>query len=73
MILKEQNQNLVEIVEKKEEERKFFEDKNKDLLDRNDKLVKHMTSQLLVQGPRHLLCDMIIVEAKKIRPYLIFI
>ena len=41
LILKRENWNLVETIRKKEEERKFFENKNKDLLDINDKLVKN--------------------------------
>ena len=71
MSLKSQNQNLVVIFKKKEEERKLFEDKNKELLDRNYKLAKQLTGQLPVQGDRNILCGMIIVEATKIRPYLI--
>ena len=37
------NQKLAEIVKKKEEERKLFENKNKELLDRNDKFAKQLT------------------------------
>ena len=40
MGLKNQNQNLVEAVKNKEEKRIIFENKNKELLDRNDKFIK---------------------------------
>ena len=43
MGLKNQNQNLVESVKKKEEERILFENKNKELLDMDDKLVKELS------------------------------
>ena len=36
--LKIENQKMAEIFRKKEEERKLFENKNKELLDMNDKL-----------------------------------
>ena len=71
--LKNQNQNLAEAVKKKEEERRLFENKNKELLDRNEKLVKQLSRQLPVHGARHLLWDMIISEATRIRPYLNYV
>ena len=58
---------------KKEEERKLLGNKNKELLDKNEKLMEHLTGQLPMQGARHLLWDMLISEATKIRPYLNFI
>ena len=73
MSLKIQNHNLAEIVKKKEEERKLFEDKNRKLLDRNNELAKQLTGQLIVQGARNLFWEMIIAEATKIRSYLNFI
>ena len=69
MKLKDQNQNLVKIVKKKEEERKLFEYKNKELLDINDKLSKQLMGPLLVQGARDLLWDMIFVEETEIIHY----
>ena len=71
--LKTTNQNLAREVKKKEEERKLFENKNKELLERNDKLVKQLSGQLPAQGARHLLWDMIISEATRIKPYLNYI
>ena len=38
--LKTKNQWMVEIVKKKEEEKLFFENKRKELLDKNEKLAK---------------------------------
>ena len=64
-ILKIENQKLVEIIKKKEEEIKLFENKSKELLDINDKLAERLLGQLPLQGARHLLWDMIITEAKK--------
>ena len=72
MRLKNKNQDLVE-VKNKEEERRLFENKNKELLDRNDKLVKQLSGQLLVQDARHLLWDMIISKDMRIRTYLNYI
>ena len=42
------------------EERRIFENKNKELLDINDKLDKQLTGQLPVKGVRHIIWDMII-------------
>ena len=50
-----------------------MENKNKELLDKNEKLVKQLSRQLPMQGARHLIWDMIITEAVKIRPYLNYI
>ena len=71
--LKIQNKNLVDEILKKEEERKALEKKCKELLDKNEKLVKQLSRQLPMQGARHLIWDMIIAEAVKIRPYLNYI
>ena len=43
--LKRKNKNLVDVVLKKEEERKALENKYKELLDKNDKLVKQLSGQ----------------------------
>ena len=51
MGLKNQNKNL-ENATLKEEERKAMENKYKDLLDKNDKLMKQLTGQLPVQGEK---------------------
>ena len=61
------------MVKNKEEEIKLLENVNEGLLDRNNKLEKQLTGKLPVQGSKHLLWDMIIVEAPEIRPYLNFI
>ena len=58
--LKNQNKNLENAALKKEEEIKPMENKCKDLLDKNDKLMKQMTVQLLVHGAKHIIWDMII-------------
>ena len=71
--LKSQNQNLADAVLKKEEERKALENKYKELLDKNEKLVKQLSGKLPMQGARHPSWDMIIVEGVKIRPYLNYI
>ena len=71
--LKSQNKNLVDAVLKKEEERKALENKYKELLDKNEKLVKQLSGKLPMQGERHLIWDMIIAEAIKGRPYFNYI
>ena len=50
-----------------------MENKCKGLLDKNDKLMKQFTVQLHVQGAKHIIWDMIIAEAGKLRPYLNYI
>ena len=64
---------MVEIIRKKVEERKLFENKNKELLDRNDKLTEKLPRQFPVEGARHIHWDMIITEETKLRPYLNYI
>ena len=71
--LKTENQRLVDMIKKKEEEKRFFESKNKEFLKKNEKLAKKVSGQLRVQGDRHLIWDMIITKATKMRPYLNFI
>ena len=71
--LKNQNKNLENATLKKEEERKAMENKYKDLLDKNDKLVEQLTGQLPVQGSKHVIWDMVITESGKLRPYLNYI
>ena len=46
--LKNQNKNLENLALKREEERKSWENKCKDLSDKNDKLMKQVTGQLPV-------------------------
>ena len=48
--LKIENQKLAEIIKEKEEEIIFFENNNKDLLGRNDKLAEKLSGQFPVQG-----------------------
>ena len=50
-----------------------MENKCKDLLDKNDKLMKPLTGKLFVQVSKHMIWDMIIAEARKLRPYLNYI
>ena len=70
---KRENQTLDEITKKKEKERNLFENMNKELLDINDKLAKYLSRQFPIQGAKHLLWDMIIVDGTKIRTYLNYI
>ena len=71
--LKIQDKNLVDAVLKKEEERKALEKKCKELLDKNEKLVKQLFGQFPMQGARQLIQDTIIAEAVKVIPYLNYI
>ena len=71
--LKNQNKNLENATLKKEEERKFMENKFKHLQGKNTKLMKQLTGKLSVQGARHLIWDMIIAEYVKHRTYLNYI
>ena len=48
MGLKNQNQNLVKAVKNKKHERRLLENKNKELLDKNEKLAKQLSRQLQV-------------------------
>ena len=43
--LKSKNHKLAKVVKKKEEERNFFENKSKDLLEKNEKLTKRKKNQ----------------------------
>ena len=52
--LKNQNKFLEDATLKKEEERKAIENKYKELLDKNDKLVKQLSRQLCIQGAKHI-------------------
>ena len=71
--LKKQNKNLENLSLKREEERKYWENKCKYFSDKNDKLMKQVTRQLPVQGAKHIIWDVIIVEVAKLRPYLDYI
>ena len=73
VVLKSHNKNLADAIVKKEEERKSLENKYKELLDKNDKLVRQLNGQLPIKGARHLIWDMIIVETIKLKPYLNYI
>ena len=50
-----------------------MENKYKDFLYKNDKLVKQLTRQFPIQRENHIIWDMIITEAGKLRPYLNYI
>ena len=71
--LKKQNTNLGDIAGKRELERNKLEDKCKEQVDKNNKLKKHVTGQSTLQGEKHLIWDVLIAEASKIRPYFDFI
>ena len=71
--LKNQNNNLEDIAGKRELERNKLEDKYKELVDKNNKLTKQVIGQSSLQGEKHLIWDVLIAEATKIRPYLDFI
>ena len=71
--LKNQNKILEDIVEKREHERKKFEYKCKELVEKNNKLAKQVLGQLSLQGEKHLIWDVLIAEAAKLWPYLDFI
>ena len=58
---------------KREEERKSWEKKCKELSDKNENFMKQVTGQLLVQGAKNITWDVIIDEEKKLRPYLDYI
>ena len=68
--LKRKKSKLVEVVKKKEEEKRIFENKNKELLKKNKTLAENFLGKLQVQGAKHIIWDMIITEATKMRPYL---
>ena len=67
--LKSKNKNLVDAYLNKQEERKSLENKYNYLLDKKEKLVKQLSQKFPMQGARHLIWDIIIVEAVKIGPY----
>ena len=71
--LNEENKILAEVIKKKEEDRIFFENKNKELLYKNEKMADKVLGKLLVQGDKHFTLDMIITKDIKISPYLNFI
>ena len=43
------------MIKKKEEEKRFFENKNKELLEKNEKLAEKVLGKLPVQGARHII------------------
>ena len=71
--LRNQNKNMEDANLKKEEESKIVENKYKGLLDQNDKLAKQLARKFPLQGERHLISDMIIAEAIKLKTYLNYI
>ena len=52
---------------------KISENKSKELLEKNEKLAEKVSGKLPMQEARHLIWDMIITKAIKMRPYLNFI
>ena len=71
--LKSQDKNLENLPLKREKERKVWENKCRDLSDKNDKLMKKVTEQLRVQGGKHILWDIIKAKETKLIPYLYYI
>ena len=57
----------------KEGSKKKVEEHCKELEDKNNELKKQVLWQTTLIGEKHLIEDMIIVEANKVRPYLDFI
>ena len=57
----------------KEGIRKKLEERCKELQDKNEKLTKNASGQVTLQGAKHLIWDMIIVEETNVRTYLDFI
>ena len=52
--LRNQNKNLENIALKREQERKAWEAKCKELQDKNDNLLRQVTGQFPVQGSKHI-------------------
>ena len=50
-----------------------MQEKCKELVYKNNKLTKQVTGHFYLQGAKHLIWDVLIVEAAKLRPYLDFI
>ena len=61
------------MIKNKEEEKINFENKNKELLEKNEILAENVSWKLPIQGAKHLIRDMVITKATKIWPYLNFI
>ena len=61
------------MAEKKGKERNILEDKCRELVEKNNKLSKQVSGKSSVQGSKHLILDVLIVEATKLKPYLDFI
>ena len=72
-VLKNQNKNLEDIATKREQERKTLENKCKELVDKNNKLTKQVIGQSALQGDKHLIWDVLIIEVAKLMSYLDFI
>ena len=47
-----------------------MEDKCKELVDKNNKLTKQVTGKSALQGAKHLIWDVLIAKAAKLKPYL---
>ena len=71
--MKNQNRNLENLALKREEERKNWESKCKDLSDKNDNLMKEVRGQLPILGDKHVIWDVLIAESAKLMPYLDYI
>ena len=78
--LKNQNKNMENLRLQREQERKTWEAKSQaweakrqELQTKNDKLMKQVTGQAIMQGAKHLIWDAIITEPYNFRPYLDYI
>ena len=63
----------MDIVEVKEGIREKLEDRCEELEHKKNKLTKHASGQATLQGEKHLIWEMIIVEETKVQSYLYFI
>ena len=73
MGLMKQNRDLMDMANVKEGLKKKVEERCKELEDNKSELRKQVSGQEALIGAKHLIWDMIIVEATKVRPYLEFI
>ena len=68
VVFKNKNKNVENAALKTEKERKSLENKFKDLLDKNYKLMIPLTRKFPLQGARNLIWDMIIAYSVNLRP-----
>ena len=71
--LMKQNQDLMEMADVREDLKKRVEERCRELESKSSELSKLVSGQGALVGARHLIWDLIIVEANKVHPYLDFI